>query len=344
MEKYWIWYALQLKAWCRTKICWMQVIGMLFVVYVIMHITLPSQDNIQVGICNSTDGYAAEISELLLQEESVFIFTEYADEGSLREDIADGTIECGFVFSDDFEQRFSGADIEGCVKYMETPFTTKGKIARETFFASFFRVYGRILLQEEVPNIFQNKQQKMREMMLEKNREYREGDKVFSVETENVAARPGGQVNGDSAGVYYPVQGCVGIFLFAILLLAYGRSFEESGRVKNALSFRDKYVFEYLNYLAAGTAALAAGLAAVVFAGESRGIVTEGGRMLLFLLVGSFWILLVGRLWRNRVAFSAWTATLVMVQFFIYPVFADFSEYVPLLRYARWLFPLAAYL
>lgn len=341
MEKYWIWYTLQLKAWCRKKICWMQAAGMLFVVYVILHITLPQQDNIQVGICNAKEGYAAEIADFLLQEDSVFTFLEYQDEETMGQDVSSGTIECGFVFADDFEQKFADAKTDGCVKYMETPFTTKGKVAKETFFASFFRVYGRIFLQKQVPDIFNKKQQEMEERLLLKNLEYRESDKVFSVEIKNVDTDQKGL---KEAGVCYPVQGCIGIFLFAILLMAYGESLEKKDQVKNALARRDRYIYEYLNYFASATIAAAAGLAAVYFAESSRGVMAEAGKMLLYLLAGSLWMLVFGRLWRNRVSFLAWTAVLIMAQLLLYPVFFDFSEYVPALQYMRWVFPLSVYL
>ena len=344
MERYWIWYALQLKAWCRTRTCWIQTAGMLFVVYVILNITLPQQDNIQVGICNSKGEYAAEISELLLNGESVFSFREYDGEEALGADVSNGVLECGFVFSDDFDQRFADSEIKNCVKYMETPFTTKGKVAKETFYASFFQVYGRILLKNQVPELFADKQEKMLELILEKNQEYRNGDVVFSAEIQTVDTGQSGGENSVRTRACLPVQGCVGIFLFAILLTAYGRSFENRSKVQNALGAFSRGLYELLGYWAVMTIAAATGIFVVFLSGSSRQGAVEIVRMAVYFCWAGIWMLLFQKLWRKRTTFAAWMAVLVMLQFLIYPVFFDFSEYVPVLRYARWLFPLAAYL
>ncbi len=343
MERYWIWYALQLKAWCKTRVCWLQIAGMLFVVYVILHITLPSQETVRVGLCGVKDGYAEEIAKLLTERESVFSFTEYTDEKALGEDVARGITECGFVFLDDFEERFSNAKINHCVKYMETPFTTKGKVAKETFYASFFQVYGRVLLKNQVPEIFSDGHTKMQRLLLEKNQEYRDSDVVFSAEIRMTdTALTEGESSG--GGKCYPVQGCIGIFLFVILLTAYGKSFEHGNKVKDALGSWERSLFEFFNYSAVTLPAAAAGTAAIFFSGASRGGGTETIRMLSYIAAGSLWMLLFKKLWRNRSAFAAWMAVLVMMQALVYPVFFDFSEYVPFLCYVRLLFPMLVYL
>ncbi len=72
MEKYIVWYKLQLKLYSRKKMYWLQFIGMAIVLLVVSQISFPKQDNLAVGICCDGGKYAKQLTQDLL-EKKVFL-------------------------------------------------------------------------------------------------------------------------------------------------------------------------------------------------------------------------------------------------------------------------------
>ena len=54
-----------------------------------------------------------------------------------------------FLFSNNFEKKFEHEKLKNSVSYLCTPLTTKGEVARETFYAALFEVYGAQMLECE---------------------------------------------------------------------------------------------------------------------------------------------------------------------------------------------------
>ena len=139
MAQYKIWYALQLKAWLKRKTSWLQVLGMILLVLLTARIHLPDADNTRVGICGTADEYADNVLESLRYRDSIFEFIEYSDEETMRRDMVSGRIECGFLFPEDFQERIWEDRLKNSVTYICTPFSAKGLVAQETFYAAFLK-------------------------------------------------------------------------------------------------------------------------------------------------------------------------------------------------------------
>ena len=65
-----------------------------------------------------------------------------------------GKLECGFYFSNNFEKKFEHEKLKNSVSYLCTPLTTKGEVARETFYAALFEVYGAQMLSARTEQLF----------------------------------------------------------------------------------------------------------------------------------------------------------------------------------------------
>lgn len=342
MERYIIWYVLQLKAWCKRKTCWLQILGMCVIVFVMLSFSLPSTDNLNVGICHAQGVQAEKMVGNLEQGDSIFNFQRYETEDAMQADILSGKLECGFVFAKDFDQRVESGEIEQCIKYLETPFMTKGAVARETVFAVFIQVYGEQILLDSIDTIYGEYNEETARELLEKNQEYLENNLIFQIEQQTVEVQRKEEKQQTKT---YPIQGIVGIFLFWIMFMQHGKKFESNqGAIFKALEKKERVIFEYLGYLASVTIAAVAGGFLICSAAGSRGILVEGTDLFLYLAYGGAWICLVGRLFRNKLSFTAWTTTLMLLQMFLCPVFVDLSAYVKVLKYIRCIFPLGIYL
>lgn len=342
MERYVTWYILQLKAWCMQKTCWIQVIGMCLLLSVVMCISVPNEENLQIGICNVNGTGAEQILDILEQSDSIFAFQKYADENEMRKDILAGKLECGFSFAENFDAKLKNAKVLDSIKYMETPFSTKGNVARETFYTAFLQVFGEQMLVGSIEDIYGSYDEKIAEELLEKNQDYLNSDIVFHIDQKLVETKG---TEERTYGKTYPLQGLVGLFLFGIMFMEHGKKFESGKRnVFRALPAREQRIFEGMGYLAVTTVAAVAGVIWIVCSKDSRGFGVEISRMIIYLIYCSLWILLVGRLFRKQTAFMAWTVTCIVIQIFICPVFVDFSAYMEALHYIGYIFPMGIYL
>lgn len=342
MQRYVTWYLLQLKAWCIQKTCWLQVAAMCLILWVLMCISIPAQENRTVGVCNINGNCAEQITDILENSDSIFVFRRYGNEEEMRKDIVAGKIECGFSFTERFDTEIEHSNIRKCVKYMETPFATKGSVARETFYTAFLQVYGKQILTNSVESIYGSYDEMIIGEVLENNQEYLDSDMIFQIDQKRIQTQNGEQ---KELGKTYPIQGLVGLFLFGIMFMEHGREFESGKRkIRFALSAKERCFFQGLGYLAAATIAALAGGIWIICTPDSRGIGIEILRMIMYLLYGSVWTTVVGKLFRNQTSFIAWTVTFIVIQILICPVFMDVSVYIEALRYIRYLFPLGIYL
>ena len=103
---------------------------------------MPQSDNVTVGIVETDGAHGKEVLQHLTQRESLFSFVMYDSKEALQEDVIAGKLECGFYFSNNFEKKFEHEKLKNSVSYLCTPLTTKGEVARETFYAALFEVYG----------------------------------------------------------------------------------------------------------------------------------------------------------------------------------------------------------
>lgn len=357
MGQYMIWYALQLKAWVRRKTSWMQVLGMILLVLLTARIQLPDAKNTRVGVCSAPDEYAGRVLECLRARDSIFEFIEYPEEAAMRRDLVSGRIECGFVFSENFQELAEGDRLKDSVIYICTPFSVKGLVAQETFYAAFFEMYSEKILIGSETELYGRSDESLTEALLEKRRGYLQDGEMFRMDIVETGAssetRPKQVESGASSETQpkqgkagassepRPVQGMAGLFVFAVLWVAQGRKFGSNGNgILSALDQGRRWKFRYLGALAEATVPAAVGLALILLMPGHRGAGRETVSMVLFVLVCSFWVPAVSRLFRNSTAFAGWTLTILLLQMAVCPVFVDLAAYIPAVKVIRWGFPL----
>ncbi len=336
MAQYVIWYKLQLKAWVKRRSSWLQILGMILLALLVSQIHLPGVENTRVGICVTSEETAQRVLESLKTRDSIFEFQEYVSEEDMRQDIVSGVIECGFAFSGNI---FSENDVQkNSVTYICTPFSAKGLVAQETFYAAFFETYSDRILIDSESKIYGKSDGEITKELLDKKQDYLQNNEMFQMDVIEALQK---QSEEQIFGKVSPMRGVVGLFLFLILWMTQARRFENHGNgVAAALERRRRVRFEYLGCLSEATVPVVFGLFLILLSPENRGIIIEAGSLLLFVLVCSFWVLTVGRQLKNSTTFVAWTFTLILVQVVVCPVFVDLVSFVPAVKVIRWGFPL----
>ena len=363
MEKYVIWYRLWLKAYWKKPSHWLQVLGMAALLFVVFGISLPDGRNVTVGICYGADAYAERIARELEERDGVFSFRIYDKEEELYRDVTAGKAECGFLFLEGFDGKMESGDLEESITYICTPMTVKGEVARETLYAALLGIRSEGILKRGEAEIYGDVMPERTKRLLEQNRFFLEGNRIFRVETEELEPAQAGETTepsgtGEAAGAaergvwesggqVYPMQGVFGIFLFLIMFLAYGRKFEAGGyAVEKALAGMQRHIYGYTGCLAAGTLPAAVGILTlfVLDGGKVMGLVWETVFLFPFLAVSAAWITVVCGFLRDGSAFLSGAVVVTVAQLLVCPVFVDAGTYLPALKYVGCLFPVGIYL
>lgn len=181
----------------------------------------------------------------------------YDSKEALQEDVIAGKLECGFYFSNNFEKKFEHEKLKNSVSYLCTPLTTKGEVARETFYAALFEVYGAQMLSARTEQLFGDDAKAACDVLLANYEKYLKGNEVFQVNVEQTEAVE----TTEKEKQVFPLHGLVALFLFLNLFVEYGRRFEAgSGKPYLALPAPLGQGFQMMGLLAAGTVPAVAGL------------------------------------------------------------------------------------
>ena len=185
MRKAIVWYEMLLKDRLMRKATWIAAAVMLCFLAIVTEIHIPSSQNRIVGICSQKSGEKAAIVTDLYAQQGAFDYKEYTDATQLYEDVQTGKLECGFVLSDQLEKKLETGDLEKCVQYVVSPYSTKGEVAKETFFASFLRVYSEQILRQNEKNIFLKPDSERMKEILKANERFMQSD-FFKLEQVSV--------------------------------------------------------------------------------------------------------------------------------------------------------------
>ena len=336
------WYQLQLKAWLKRGTSLLLLAAMLLVVWLAGQISIPQSDNVTVGVVSTEGAHGKEVLEHLKERESIFSFVEYDSRETLLADLVAAKLESGFYFSQNFEKKFEHEKLKNSVSYVCTPLTTKGEVARETFYAALFEVYGRQMLSARAEQLFGENASAAESTLLENNEKYLAGSEVFQVNVEQTKAV---ETVRNTAQKVFPIHGLVAVFLFFIMFVEYGRRFDAGeGKPYLALPAPMGGGFQIMGLLAAGTVPAVLGTVMVCSSGESRGVLIEVTAMCLLLVICALWIAFAGKWIRSMTGFTSQMFLLLLINLVFCPVFVDISAYIPAFEIVRCFFPTGLYL
>lgn len=341
MEKFFRFYRLQLKAWIKKKICWLQLVALFILVFMIMQIQLPQKENVIIGIGNCNTGTAKQIAQELLNSQSVYQFRIYPENEKLREDVVQGKIECGFLFVPDFEERYQEKSFKRSITYIATPFSTKGAAAKETIYAAFLRVFGNELILQKQETVFGNRNEEMTQALSSAYESYLKSADIFHTETQFT----GQDTFSSGESKLYPYHGMVGICVFMVIFLA---GMEMTGGeyqyFLKSMEIQNRVMLQAANLLAVATPVSAAGIFLMCNVTASRGFFSEMLHMMGLVIISCMVVLLLKSLLKTKSAMWAGLLAFMVIQILICPVFLNGSTVVPALSYLKYVVPLGYYL
>lgn len=174
-----------LKALFKRRSTWVLIASIVFLCLVLSGVNTPDVRNTSLGVVTFESEYADQIVNDINTSDGAYRVYLYQNETELNKDLLSGKIECGFVFSKDFDKKAGRGKTKDLIKYIYSPHTTKGMIAKETVFASFLKVYSEYILQDAYDGIYGEYNEDTMEYLLQKNAEYQDSQNIFTVDFRN---------------------------------------------------------------------------------------------------------------------------------------------------------------
>ncbi len=312
MEKCIVWYTLSLKQNMKKIGTWLLLGSMLFLLWVLGNVSIPDGTNGQVAVFYNDTAYQREIENALSSAGSQFAFKEYEDEAAVYKAVEKGEVECGFVFTDDFDDGIEDGDWDAIIRCYTTPFSTKTEVAKENMFAALYPIYSQWLLIETEDEIYRVPDEERLVELLEENKANLGEDLILSIEEVRVEVDGQDEVMVEEPNLY-PMQGLVELFVLLAMLLAAGvYAQKETAQIASALLIKEKSRFRYINIISNGTLIAVAGTIAILCSSASRGIGIELLSMFCVLTLGGIFVLGFSKLFRNHLTYLSWVVTFVI--------------------------------
>ncbi len=344
MERFAIWFSLLLKKNFRRKAIYIQSIVLVFLLIFIQNIHMPDNENLKIGIYYDDSTYAERIYDELVYQNDVYDYLSYRNLNTLENDVIAGKVECGFVFSEDFDDNFEEGSTRKTVTFLCTPMSAKGELVKENFYIAFFRIYSEIILKESEKDLYEVSDKDRQQKILEWNENYLNSDELFEMDVRTVKTNDVTAESSTGRGTY-PVQGLYGIFLFLFVYFSYnGRKKHNAGDFRSVLNKADGLLYDILDGLTAGVLPMFSGLAVILFSVCSRGILVEIIGALALLVLSVLWIIIFSAICKKEINYMSAVLIVVILQVLLCPVFWDLSDYFGSVEYFRYMFPLGFYL
>ena len=348
MGKYLTWYYLFLKLNIKNKSVYIQLLSMLLVVLLITNISIPTNENVRVLLYNEGGDLAISLVSKLEHADTVYQFEEVNDINIMHDQILSKEVECGFVIHDEFEERISTDDLDGIFTMVTSSLTSKGEVAKETFYAYFFELYSELKLRDSLDSFFENKSKEEKEelyhQLLNNNKDYLQGNVLFEIQYETIEPQ---SIDKEKVHIskVYPIRGTICIILFLGILLERGKSVNgNDDEFSVTLIGFEKYAYFILKYIAAITFQTILALTLILIYVDASNLFYESLALLIFILLSSIWVLIFGHLINKSTTYSAWMLTLVLANVIVCPVFFDLAKYIKVFDIIQLIFPLGIYL
>ena len=342
MEKYAVWFRLLLKKNLKKKTVYIQSVVLVSLLIFIQFIHIPDKGNIQIGVCLNDSSIAEDIYDDLEEQTETYDFKIYKNREQLEKAVASGKVECGFFFTEDFDDDFEDGKIKDSVEFFVTPMSAKAELIRENFYISFLKQYSEVLLLQSEEELYEENSADRTAKILSQNEQYLDGDELFELDIHYIETKER-EVKSDSSTFY--LQGMYGLFVFLFMFLSYNKgNRNKAADFRSVLTKKDGIIYDVLELVSIGLVPSAGGMILISLSKESRGILLEITGTLLLLALSTVWILVFAAFCKNEANYLSMFLIISIAQVIVCPIFWDVSRYSKILEYIRYLFPLGTYL
>lgn len=293
---------------------------------------------IPVALFTGGNAWNETVADRLERESESFSFYRCESEERLRDEVASGRAECGYVFPEDLRERLDAERYRRAITLYVSPGTVAGKLSTEVVFAGLFQVYGRELLKDytETGDAFSDGAPAAWPEVEALFDAYQAGDTTFAFQYQTLG---GGLISEGGMTAVFPVRGICAVFIFVMGLAAAVTAAEDEERgLFAAVTGRRKRRFQLAQTGAFVALAALSAAASLLVSGSLR----EAGKEGVLLMVYSFVVTVFSSafLWmlRSSRRLAGSIPFFILGSLIACPVFLDISVFVPELGWLKWMF------
>lgn len=278
-----------------------------------------------------------QLAEDLLNNSGMFQFYLCDSEEKLKDQVASGKAECGYVIPKDLGKRLKDKKIKNAMTLYTSPSTVTGSLSTETVFAALAKIYDRQLLidyvqDEEAGGLY--------------DLWYADGN-IFHFEYVYGAPAYGesGAVNTDPSGNIFPIKGITAVIIFMMCLYSACilKEDEKKGLFATLIS-GEKQKCQIAMFLALPVLSVIAGIPALYAGGVLKsgasGIVRleKLTELFLYAMASAVFAWILKLLVRNSKVLFCLIPFFLMGSLIFTPVFVDIGRWVPSIQWIGRLF------
>lgn len=181
MEKNVTWFLILLKKQCKNIRSWLLLILMFFCFELYQQMAIPKDYQRVVGVVCEDSVYGQQIYGNLENSASKFVFTLFTNEENMIRQVKNHTLECGFVFNQEFDEAFQNNNFAKAIDWYVSEQQVYANVARETVSAAMLQVYANLLLEERQEYIFGKQDEQQLERLYAYNKQYLQNRDLFEL-------------------------------------------------------------------------------------------------------------------------------------------------------------------
>ncbi|WP_026506900.1 ABC transporter permease [Butyrivibrio sp. MC2013] len=357
-------YILLFKNRIQQPLTWVMTLMLIIAALMIYYLSLPGPMQRRVLIYdqgkyeNGSDLPSSKYASLEMQDYSgllidkllymskrsatVFDFEECSDPEELKEGVASGRADCGFILSEDFDRIISECEITELATLVTSSYSARSAVASETFLATVFEIAAQEYTLSMNEELFGRDDPELSELISGRFDQLLGSDEVFALDYKTVE---GVEIERAGDDRVFPFEGLV-MVMVTMAALAAGVSGE-----KGSAAFAARYMAPLRRrlFLLADRAAFVtlpaiSGFVILMIAGfgeKGTGIAENGPvKLLLYMLMVIYlliWSGFVTALFRSAAGITPWLPAFFIVQLIL------FFEQGPGAEYLSYLFPAGLY-
>ncbi len=302
-----------------------------------------SSSSITAGIYLEKESpLALQISNNLVSKYDSVRFELCKDKEMLMNRVINGTYECGYVFSEDFDEKLLNKKTKKILEVYVSPKTLTSALTNEYVFSELFVEYAFHELVDYIKtdNIFKNKDlSDINNTLRPIYDDYVNGDETFSFRYINPKE---GSVEDTSLFTSYLLLSVKGVIALLIMFAAFIGTLnlykDNKAGVFYAYKGINKTLAKMSEIFSVTLPAALSGLITIYACNLSDGFLTEILRLFAYALIGTVYCYVLYKLIPNQYVFSAFIPILILGSIIFCPIFIDVSEILPFVKNISWLF------
>ena len=292
--------------------------------------------------------YSDEITSNLINDYDSIDFEICDNIKTLKKKVANGTYETGYVFANGFKEKIENCETKEMVLVYSSPGTIINALTNEYVFSEIFKIYciKELINYINNDNAFEKDDlSNLSEQIIPMYKEYLKSNETFSFEYINPEDSTTDNTDLFNSYVLLSIKGVIALLImFASFMGTLNLYKDDKVGVFYAFSGIKRTIAKMSEIFAVTLLASVTGLITIYICNLSDGLVIEILRLLFYTIICTVYCYIIYIFNKNQYVFMSLIPILTLGSIIFCPIFIDFSELIPFVKYMSWMFAPKYYL